>query len=1228
MAVTQPISGAKVGEPTSAVGTPEVVNQRQGVFARSVPPSWVVSSSSQVRDAAGFTKLVFEFEAPPPVGGNFDFGGDQLVYAHAYAAFDEWGAPTVGNAAQDIRPVGIAGGAVSNAVVAFATTYAKYVLDLQELPPTRFHFVFSGSQILATHGRHSERWGVPEVKSPLVVWHSGFKSTREDRRFGGVSVLHRATLDTFTLDLSSALDGSTNFPFSSPQRLRTVTFFEQTRWGAPTVGNTAQDIRPTSLVSSVVATPFLSVAKRAWVPFAFDQGYAHPHTTNLGFYFAGGKQIDVPTWDSSEFGGATVYLHLQPVRPTGAPSSAAFGVAALDHFAAKIRPDGLPSSVVFGTPTLPKVVKPHAWDSLILQNFTYVYNYNQHIVAYPFTGQPITPPSPKVYNLLQFLHPTGKASSFAAGAVRVSNYLRSLYANGLAVTHTFGTTKVNLGRRYITNAYISTTLTSFGTPFISWGDREVYPVGSAFTTFGAPLVKEKAQRCYPVGRASLVAFGTPLVRDRTQRFYPFALDSNLYGTGFVYLWKQEIRPAGILQWEFEKDRFGYYTEASLKNKQITTNGYVDSRFSITALVYNGARRVSVWSTIPMTRYGTAFVAPRVRSFGVAWYTQEVFGTPYVRTRQVISLDGWGIHSMRFGIPSRVWSNMQYIKPFATYEQTGYGRQWVSYGLRSLRPSSILTQPAGTPFVSHNPRYVRPAGIPNGYMGTIQIETHYNLVKVWGYLNEGYGTPSIRNNTPEIRVYGAFAFQPGGSPNVSLMRRYLRVPAGQDSGTVSAPFVSYRTRKIRPPSPDYLRWGNALVQFDQSQLAPPQQKIVPNSVQGGAGVVPNWEWEHPDAPYSGATIPLGYPVVKLNTIFAPSLGQIDKFGTPLTRSMVIFVDPGPASFAFGTVKLYGGTKWITQQATDLDEKFGNTKVVGSQIIHCGQKWDASTSTWYDWSFHTSQDPQDPWYYWRPQTAGPVFGYSSSVTLQHRRIYVSSYYWEWEAQGFATYGTPRVSTRPQYIRPAGLNSYKRGLPDVSYAGMKPVYVNSWADSGFGAAVAKVQDYGPKWVRPYGLAAGGMGVGRIELKHRRVYPTGIYQFASPKGAQYIGPYLRIYAKPGLDHSSFGTLYIDYKHRKVYQVDVTDDMEPWQTSAATRLKHQARGYFIEGTDFGVQFGLADVGDRVKRVRPAGWEEFETGFSYVPTSYPGLSKLKAQAFIMQPYTSTMEFGNGTVAHG
>ena len=1225
MAVSQPISGAKVGD-SAAVGTPSVANQRQGVFPTSVPLSWVVSSALQVRDAASLAHVKFNLVALPVDSTNLDFGGAQNLFPHARATSTLWGTTSVANKAQTLRPAWVYTGKVAWPTLAYSARYAKYALALADPVPHGYHFRFGGAQLLYAHGKlNAQAWGATVLKQPLPIRPTGFLTNAN--RFGGTAVLRKAKVDEFNLVLAAARTTGTNLPFGTIRTLLTHARSASTLWGGTAVRNKAQDIRPTGIYTSTFPLPVLSRYKGAWVAFAFDQGYSHPHTANLGFYFAGGKQINATSWDSSVFGTARTYLHLQPVRPTGCAPTLAFGTAFLDHFAAKIKPAGWVDDV-FGSPRLPAVLKPHAWDNLIFQNFTTVKNFFQYIRVYPFTGQPITPPSPKVYNLLQFLRPTGADTVFAGGLPQVSNYYRWMYVPGLAVVHTFGTTKVNLGRRYITYVYLPGTQTSFGSPFIAWCNRTISPNGLASTLYGTATVRGKAQRCYPVGRASTLLFGVPQVRERTQRCYPFALDSNLYGTGFVYLYTQQIKPPSLLQWDFDKDRFGYYSNVYTKNKKITTNGYDSSRFSMGGLVYNGARRISVWATIPMTRYGKAFAAYRVRSFGVEWYTQEVFGTPYVRTRQVISLDGWGWRSTKFGIPSRVWSNMQFIKPFSTYEQTGYGRQWVSYGLRDLRPSAILTQPAGTPFVSYNPRYIKPAGIQHGYVGTLHLETHQNIIKLWGYLNEGYGEPRIYNNTPEIHVYGAITYLPGGAPSVSLMRRYLHVPQGQDSAIVGDPFISYRTRKIRTPSPDYLRWGNALVQFDQSQLAPPQQKIVPDSIQGGAGVVPNWEWGYSEAPFSGQTIPLGRPYIRLNTIYPDSLGTVDKFGELFTRSMAIMCDPGPSTTEIGTPTLSGGTKWITLPTSngEGDTKFGTTHVVGDQYIDCGRAWDATTSTWRANNYHTYGNEDANWFVWWAQTVGPTFGARTTVTNHHRRIYINSHYMDY--QGFAVYGRPRISTRPQYIRPAGVLAYKRGLPDVSHAGMKPLYAFSWEDNAFGSAELHVQEYGPKWLYPAGFREEDFGVTRVELKHRRVYPSGVYGFTSPRGAQYVGPYLRIYADPGLDHSEFGTLYIDYRHRRVYQLDVTDDMEPWQTSKAVRVKHQARGYYIEGSNFRVQFGVADVGNRVKRVRPTGWEEFETGFSYVPTSYPGLSKLKAQAFIMQPYTSTMEFGNGTVAFG
>ena len=205
-------------------------------------------------------------------------------------------------------------------------------------------------------------------------------------------------------------------------------------------------------------------------------------------------------WDSAEFGTAEVKRAIRYLFVSGIPAEY-FSDPLVKLYTRYVSAPAIGSTLVYGTP--------------------YLYNRNKQLTIYPFTGQPITPPSPKVYNLLQFLRPGGVASPFVAGTARVSNYLRYLAVPGLAVTHTFGTTKLSLGRRYITNVYISTTLTSFGTPFIAWGNREVFPVGYLATAFGTPLTKEKAQRCYPVGRASLAAFGTPLVRERTQRAYPF-----------------------------------------------------------------------------------------------------------------------------------------------------------------------------------------------------------------------------------------------------------------------------------------------------------------------------------------------------------------------------------------------------------------------------------------------------------------------------------------------------------------------------------------------------------------------------------------------------------------------------------------------------------------------------------------------------------------------------------
>jgi hypothetical protein len=872
-----------------------------------------------------------------------------------------------------------------------------------------------------------------------------------------------------------------------------------------------------------------------------------------------------------------------------------------------------------------------------------LYNKNKLVYAYPFTGQPITPPVPEVYNKLQFVTIGGMQSGFAGGNFAVSNYYRWMYATGDEHDQ-YGYPFLMLGKRYITNVYIETTLTDFGTPLVSWENRDVNPFGFSATQFGVSEVADKAHYLtITAGIPSTLHFGIPLVRDRAQTCYPFAYEATLTGHPVVDLWRKEIRPASITQWQIEGDRFGPFRSVLNRNRYMKANGFVHTVMPQGAFVLNKARPIRPYGEIH-TRFGTAFAAFRIRYVNPEWYDKTAFGyDTWVRTRKIISLDGWGWRSSKVTLPTRVWSNLQTIKPWSTYPMTEMVRPWVSQGSRTLSPSAILTKPAGDPFVAYAVRQIKPAGIQHGYVGVHQLETHQNIIKVWGDYFGAAGQPTVTNKTPSIRVFGAFAFEPGVMPKVELLRRTMYAyPTGYGE-SIPKPFVADRTRKVRPTGLDFFRWGNGRVIFDQTQQTPAQQVIVAPSAQAGAGPMPITEWEFPDAPWTGDIVYLGYPRVYLHTIFPPSLGQVDNFGEPFLRSMVVVCEPGPSSTAVGRPSLLGGKKWIDAQPTEAPPGFGWPNVIGPQRIRLDARWDAASSTWYDYSYHTFGNSQGAWYEWRAQTGGETFGYYTTATLKNRKIYALSEA-SYNDHVATQFGAARLSRKPQHVRPSGVNTYKRGMPDVSHKGDKPVYVMDWVDHVFGTPKLTVQDWGPKTLTVHGFQEEWFGQSsrnlmRVELFHRTFSVPGIDAAQMYPGPRYVGPYLRVYPKsyilssgipqyPILDEmTTYGTPYVSYKHRQVKQIEAVDDMEPWQTSVATRLKHAPRGYFIEGTSSEVQFGMADVGNRVKYVHPSGWEEFETGFSYVPTSYPGLSKLRAQAFIATAHNAMMEFGNGTVSH-
>lgn len=869
---------------------------------------------------------------------------------------------------------------------------------------------------------------------------------------------------------------------------------------------------------------------------------------------------------------------------------------------------------------------------------TLIYNFDQEVNTLSFASQPPALPNPVVYNKTQFLRIPGGPTSVLFGLPVASNYYRWL-TNVQTAQHTaIGQPAIQLGRRYIGPAYIATTITDFGTPFVADENRNLYPPGIDATRWGEPEIRDRAQRPKPVGIPSRNAFGIQTVRYRTQAVEPAQHLSQEFGNATVVPWRQVVAPPGLRVWDLEGARFGYYTDLYNKNRYVRTNGFQHSLLPIGGLVVNGARAINP-PGLDATKWGGTFTSHRIRHVRPEWYESTRWGYDnWVHTRKVINLDGWGWHSMKFGIPERVWSNQQTVKPYATYPHTAYGKPWVSEGLRSIGVPYIGQQPTGIPFVAHAVRQIKPAGIPHGHVGIHALETHINLIRMWGYPDGFVGTPSIRNLTPEIHAYPAYAFEPGIKPLVQLKKRYVSPPMGDAPPLLGTPFVSDRTRKIRPPSPDYLRWGNGKVMFDQSQLVPPEQSIRPESVQAGAGVMPTSEWEFPEAPWSGTLIGIPQPTVRLNTIFAEQIPEwdydmTDNFGTPFVRSMVIFIPPGPSLGSIGKPQLLGGTQWVKPTAMLVAHLFGGNRVVGPQYVRCGERRNTLTNEWYPFDYHTKGDAYQLWYDWVPMSAGPQLGPNTRVESKHRKIFAKGGYGYYETS-CAQYGHPYISRNPQHIRPDGTLSYRRGIPNVLFGGERPLEMQGWKDTVFGAAELLLQDVGTKYIYPDGLVAPALGVGRIELKHRRLYPSGVAADQTFAGASYVGPYLRIYPKSYIEDedtgevlldkmTTFGTQFVAYRIRNVEQLDITDDEPEW---FGPRLRHQGRGYFIPGTPMG-SFGRPNISSGSRTLHPSGWEEFETGFSFVPIYYPGLSKMKSQNFIANGSILFTEIGNANITH-
>lgn len=773
----------------------------------------------------------------------------------------------------------------------------------------------------------------------------------------------------------------------------------------------------------------------------------------------------------------------------------------------------------------------------------------------------------------------------ACGTPTVSNYYRSLLVHG-AAHQLSGTPQVQLGRRYVGPVYVPTTLTDYGTPMVDWGTRYITPVSVAAPVPGTPEVKDRAARIRPVGWENISAFGVPAVHDSAQTVYVHGAVQTTVERAQVVHNPQPIYAKGYLNHDPESGRFSPYTDIYNRDRTVRPNGADSFRFSLGASVLNTARvvappGVNLWTP------GASFVThgiqrvlpPGIQPGAVSQYNA-------LRNRPMINLNGCGINATKVSLPLRVWSNLQTVRAVSAASANQFGKAWVAASPRTLHPTAPELPAPSTHFVAPRVRTLRPVGV-SSYVGLPALETRWNRAKAWGYVHSLYGTATVRNLRPEIRPNSAVT-QLMGTPTVNLYTRRV-YPEGNRHIAHGDHYVSYRTRVIRlkglAPPPIL----NPTVTFDASQQTPPQQYIVSVNADTHVGY--------------------GTPVLRNNALY-PSGVECTTYGSHELQSMAIYdIKSVDSVIEPGTPLVLGGLQYI--RASSAGDSFDSQRqaIIGLQLIDLGRAWfPGPPPVWEKADYHTYGDQ----YQWKEQTVGPVVG-RVEVTLQHRRVMVNSTGVSENDQ------KPRVSFRKQYVYPTGASTFKRGTPDVMSPKDVPLETYGQEQTLFGRA-RLVQPYtGPQWVFPSSPELSTIGRTGVMNRHRYVYVNG-FDMSLVKNPQYIGPYQWLYAK-GDTTDLHGTAYVDYGVRTVTQLDVTDDMP----DSEIRVKHAPRAYFIAGKPSSAKYGQHHVSTPPQVISADGWEEFQTGFSYVPRFYPGSSKLRSQAFVASPAHNSMETGHATI---
>ena len=696
--------------------------------------------------------------------------------------------------------------------------------------------------------------------------------------------------------------------------------------------------------------------------------------------------------------------------------------------------------------------------------------------------------------------------------------------------------------QFIDTAGLGSGPETYGTALAAYKIRSVFPSFIASNVFGATAVL-RTITVHPSGFGGETFSTTNLVEDYSNRVqtHSGSADPAAYGIQYVrnqrdflyvdtsawigsqvnfpvpYNLRQVLTVQQFQGTDADTAKYGQLTITN-RNRQLTTFGHQDSRFSYYAADIANAARAITPDGLDATLFGASLVAYRIRYVSpVGFDSFYTYGTIVYNAARVIGTSG--VAPFGAGQPLVFNRNRTVYQYFPQAGET-FGTPFVAFRIRNVNPSVFNDVPSGFPEVRLNPYPIATQGIDSYRTGGTDVIHHRN--EVFPYAVNVHPTPTIGsayvvNRNRNVYPFG-YEYTDFGTSFAENFIREVQPPT-VSLGVLGQVDIAYKTKTVRPAAFS----SHTVSVFAQVRNVipdpPGQQLIYAPSINPGAvgyGAL-NYQTLFPESIAANST---GSHKVR-STNLAPVWTFDDYVGTPTmvaTQYLYPRYIPSDAEPGYGESDLFKAKPAVSPHtiyapsADQATQQAKNNNGASAEVI--------DAELWFVPPFHfgkhvISNRNRSVETYWLPQTV--AIG-TPAITLKTRKIApVGSRFVRFgpaslngaqeiqmssigSTNSFGNAAIPNLYVSP-YVYAVGSELSEIGRPDIDNFN-RTVRPSGEPQTEFGTA-----ELGPpKRLECVGFVATMWGSSLVAYRNRFVFPVGHYSFVSSNSLPGFNDRMRV--------------------------------------------------------------------------------------------------------------------------